>query len=79
MSLNSKRLSQADVRLKIFTEVEADLEAQFLELMTLRERVRKAEQRMRESPRQLSSPQLTQRVPPAPASSADRRRRLKVG
>jgi hypothetical protein len=44
MSLNSKRLSLADVRLKIFTEMEADLEAQFLELLELRERVRLAEQ-----------------------------------
>ena len=42
MSLHSKRLSLADVRLKIFTEMEADLEAQFLELMELRERVRRA-------------------------------------
>jgi len=44
MSLNSKRLSLADVRLKIFTEMEADLEARFLELLKLRERVRQAEQ-----------------------------------
>jgi hypothetical protein len=29
MSLNSKRLCLGDVRLKIFTEMEADLEAQF--------------------------------------------------
>jgi hypothetical protein len=43
MSLNSKRLSLADVRLKIFTEMEADLEAQFLELRELRERLRQAE------------------------------------
>jgi len=43
MSLNSKRLSLADVRLKIFTEMEADLEARFLELLELRERVRQAE------------------------------------
>ena len=44
MSLNSKRLSLADVRLKIFTEMEATLEAQFLELLELRQRVRRAEQ-----------------------------------
>jgi hypothetical protein len=44
MSLNSKRLSLVDVRLKIFTEMEADLEAQFLELLKLRQRVRQAEQ-----------------------------------
>ena len=43
MSLNSKRLSLADVRLKMFTEMEADLGAQFLELLELRERVRQAE------------------------------------
>jgi hypothetical protein len=43
MSLNSKRLSLADVRLKIFSEMEADLEAQFLELMELREQLREAE------------------------------------
>jgi hypothetical protein len=44
MSLHSKRLSLVDVRLKIFTEMEADFEAQFLELLELRERVRRAEQ-----------------------------------
>jgi len=44
MSLYSKRLSLAEARLKIFTEMEADLEAQFLELLVLRERVRLAEQ-----------------------------------
>jgi hypothetical protein len=44
MGLNSKRLSLADIRLKIFTEMEADLEAQFLELLELRKRVRQAEQ-----------------------------------
>jgi hypothetical protein len=43
MSLTSKRLSLADVRLKIFAEMEADLEAQFVELLGLRERLRKAE------------------------------------
>jgi len=44
MNLNSKRLSLADVRLKIFSEMEADLEARFRELLKLRERVRRAEQ-----------------------------------
>jgi len=44
MSLYSKRLSLAEARLKIFTEMEADLEARFLELLVLRERVRLAEQ-----------------------------------
>jgi hypothetical protein len=44
MSLHSKRLSLVDVRLKIFTEMGADLEAQFLGLLELRERVRLAEQ-----------------------------------
>ena len=43
MSLNSKRLSLADVRLKIFTEMEAALEGRFLELLELRERVRQEE------------------------------------
>jgi hypothetical protein len=43
MNLDLKRLSLADVRFKIFTEMEADLAAQFLELMELRERVREAE------------------------------------
>jgi hypothetical protein len=44
MVLNLKRLSLANVRRKIFTEMEADLEAQFLELLELRQRVRRAEQ-----------------------------------
>jgi hypothetical protein len=44
MSFNSKRLSLADVRLKIFIETETDLKAQFLELLELRERVRQTEQ-----------------------------------
>ncbi len=43
MSRNSPCLSLAEVRFKIFTEMEADLEAQFLELMELGERVRQAE------------------------------------
>ena len=50
MSLHSKRLSLVDVRFKIFTEMEADLEAQFLELLELRERVRLAEQRRARRP-----------------------------
>jgi hypothetical protein len=44
MSFTSKRLSLADVRLKMFIEMETDLRAQFLELLELRERVRQAEQ-----------------------------------
>jgi hypothetical protein len=44
MSLNSKRLSLADMRLKNFIEMETDLKVQFLELLELRERVRLAEQ-----------------------------------
>jgi hypothetical protein len=43
MNLNLKRSSLADVRLKIFIEMEADLEAQFLELLELRKRLRQAE------------------------------------
>ncbi len=43
MNLYLKRSSLADVRIKIFTEMEANLETQLLELMTLRERVRQAE------------------------------------
>jgi ribosomal protein S12 methylthiotransferase accessory factor YcaO len=43
MNLNVKRSSLADVRLRIFTEMEADVEAQFLGLMELRERLREAE------------------------------------
>jgi hypothetical protein len=37
-------LSLADVRLKMFIEMETDLKTQFLELLELRERVRHAEQ-----------------------------------
>jgi hypothetical protein len=44
MNLDLKRLSPADVRLKIFIEMEIDLKAQFLELLELRKRVRQAEQ-----------------------------------
>jgi hypothetical protein len=44
MNLNLTPLSLADARLKIFTEMEADLETRFLELLLLRERVRQAEQ-----------------------------------
>jgi hypothetical protein len=44
MNLRLRCSSLADLRLKIFTEMEADLEAQFLELLLLRERVRQVEQ-----------------------------------
>ena len=44
MSLNLKRLSVVDMRLKTFSEMEADLKARFLELLKLRERVRQTEQ-----------------------------------
>jgi hypothetical protein len=44
MNLNTKRSSLADVRLKLFIEMEIDLKAQFLELLDLRERVRQAEE-----------------------------------
>ena len=44
MSSISKRLSLAHVRLGIFTEMEADLKIQFLELLKLREQVHQAEQ-----------------------------------
>lgn len=44
MNLNLKCSSLADVRLKIFIEMEADLKDQFLELLDLRERLRQAEQ-----------------------------------
>jgi hypothetical protein len=50
MGLSSKRLSLVDVRLKIFTEMEADLEAQFLELLLLRERLRLAERTLARKP-----------------------------
>ena len=43
MNLDLKRLSLADVRLKIFTETEAYLAARFLELVELRERLREAQ------------------------------------
>jgi hypothetical protein len=42
MSLNLKRLSLTNARLEIFTRTESDLQAQFLELMELREQVRTA-------------------------------------
>jgi len=44
MSLNLKRLSVVDMRLKTFSEMEADLKARFLELLKLRKRVRQTEQ-----------------------------------
>ena len=40
MSLNLKRLSVANARLEILTLTQADLQAQFLELMKLRKQVR---------------------------------------
>jgi hypothetical protein len=40
MSLNLKRLSLTTERLEILTFTKADLQAQFLELMKLREQVR---------------------------------------
>jgi len=43
MNLNLKRSPLVDLRLKIFTEMQADLEAQFLALLELRERVRRTE------------------------------------
>ena len=43
MNLYLKRSSLADVRLELFTEMEARLAADFLELMELRERLREAE------------------------------------
>jgi hypothetical protein len=43
MSLNLKRLSLTNERLEILTRTEADLQAQFLELMKLREQVRTAQ------------------------------------
>ena len=43
MSLDSKRLSRANVRLEMFTRTEANLHAQYLELAELRERLRKAQ------------------------------------
>jgi hypothetical protein len=43
MSLSLKRLSLANTRLEILTRTEADLQAQFLELMKLREQVRTAQ------------------------------------
>jgi hypothetical protein len=44
MNLNLKPSSLADLRLEILTQMESDLEASFLELLELRERVREAEQ-----------------------------------
>jgi hypothetical protein len=43
MNLNLKRLSVANTRLEIFTRIEADLQAQFLELLDLREQLREAQ------------------------------------
>jgi hypothetical protein len=50
MNLNSKRLPSANLRLKILIEMEEDLEARFLELLVLRERVRAAEQSQARKP-----------------------------
>lgn len=41
MNLRLKLIALADLRLEIFTKLEVDLEAQFLELLELRERMRK--------------------------------------
>jgi hypothetical protein len=64
MSLYLKRLSLTNVRLEILTREDTDLQAQFLELMELREQVRTARFRRIDktwsglsSPRQLVSPQ----------------------
>jgi hypothetical protein len=43
MNFDLKRLSLANARLEILTETEVDLKAQFLELLKLREQVRKAQ------------------------------------
>jgi hypothetical protein len=43
MDLNLKRPSLASASLEILTRTETDLKAQLLELMELRERVRKAQ------------------------------------
>ena len=43
MSLYLKRLSLTNARLEILTRTETDLQAQFLELMTLREQFRTAQ------------------------------------
>jgi hypothetical protein len=42
MSLNLKRFPRANARLEILTRAETDLQAQFLELMKLREQLRDA-------------------------------------
>jgi hypothetical protein len=51
MNLDLACLSLADMRLKLFTEMEVDLEAQFLELLELRQRVHQAEQLRARRPR----------------------------
>ena len=65
MSLNSKRLSLADLGLKIFIEMEADREAQFLELLQLRGRVRQAEQTRARKPARVVIATVAWRVRPA--------------
>jgi hypothetical protein len=67
MGLSSKRLSLVDVRLKIFTEMEADLEAQFLELLLLRERLRQAEQTRARKPALVVIAAVAYRRQPLPA------------
>jgi hypothetical protein len=43
MSLNLKRLSLVNARFEILNRTETDLQAQFLELMKLRERLREVQ------------------------------------
>jgi hypothetical protein len=43
MSLNLKRLSLTNARLEVLARTEADLQAQFLELMEMREQFRTAQ------------------------------------
>jgi hypothetical protein len=43
MNLNSKCSALVNVQLEIFAKMEADLKAQFLEVLELRERLRQAE------------------------------------
>jgi hypothetical protein len=43
MNLNSNCSVRANVRFEILTDMEADLKAQFLELMELRERLKEAQ------------------------------------
>ena len=43
MDLNLKRLSLANARLEMLTRIEGELQAQFVELTELRERLREAQ------------------------------------